>query len=339
MSVSGSFAPPGETASDLWIERSNLNGVLLSAVAYGILFTLTFQTLLLFIQQQKSKTSWMLIGYMFLLFTLATLGFAGNAKFNQQTYIDDRNIPGGPNAFTTEFYSEWINMMSFGSYVVMSWLADGLVLWRFTLIWEKKYWFALFPALMFLGSISSSIALLVSMTRPGADFWTQEAVKFGIAYWSLSISLNIILTTLIAGRIWFTRRRLVQAIGRQDSGTYVSIAAMLIESASLYSGWSMIFLICYARNTPFQNILLPPLGQVQGIAPMLILFRVAQGRAWSAKTLQTTSMSGRRTGNTSIPLTDLSTPGGGSTNSRSGFKISVTTESVTQWEGGKNVDV
>lgn len=81
----------------------------------GILFTLTFQTLFLLIKQPKSKTSWSLIGYISLLFTLATVGFAGNAKFNQQTYIDDRNIPGGPNAFTAEFYSEWINMMSFGS--------------------------------------------------------------------------------------------------------------------------------------------------------------------------------------------------------------------------------
>ncbi|KAF7347027.1 hypothetical protein MVEN_01456100 [Mycena venus] len=339
MSASGSFAPPGETASDLWVERSNLNGVILSGVGYGILFTLTFQTLFLLIQQPKSKTSWSLIGYISLVFTLATLGFAGNAKFNQQTYIDDRNIPGGPNAFTAEFYSEWVNMMSFGSYVLMSWLADGLVLWRFTLIWEKKYWFALFPSLIFLGSISSSIALLVSMTRPGADFWTQEAVKFGIAYWSLSISLNIILTVLIAGRIWFTRKRIVQALGRQHSGSYISIAAMLIESASLYSGWSMVFLICYARNTPLQNILLPPLGQVQGIAPMLILFRVAQGRAWSETTLHTTTISGRRKGNTTIPLTDLSTTVGGPGNSRDGFKISVTTESVSQWDGGKDASV
>jgi hypothetical protein len=52
-------------------------------------------------------------------------------------------------------------------------------------------------------------------------------------------------------------------MGVQNSGQYVSIVAMLIESAALYAVWSTVFLICYARNTPFQNILLPPLGQVQ----------------------------------------------------------------------------
>jgi hypothetical protein len=47
------------------------------------------------------------------MFTLASIGFGGNAKFNQMTYIDDRNIPGGPNAFTAEFYATPVNMASF----------------------------------------------------------------------------------------------------------------------------------------------------------------------------------------------------------------------------------
>jgi hypothetical protein len=36
MSNQSSFAPPGESTYDLWVERSNLNGVLLSAVGYGL---------------------------------------------------------------------------------------------------------------------------------------------------------------------------------------------------------------------------------------------------------------------------------------------------------------
>ncbi|KAJ7107805.1 hypothetical protein C8R44DRAFT_528948, partial [Mycena epipterygia] len=278
------FAPPGESAYDLWVERSNLNGVLLSAVAYGILFTVTFQTLLLFFQAPWAKISWRLVSYITVLFCLASIGFGGNAKFNQQTYIDDRNIPGGPNAFTVQFFGGPINFSSFFSYVVMSWLADGLVLWRFTMIFGNNYWLSLFPGLMFTGSIASSLSLAISVSKSSDTFWGTKSVQFGIAYWSLSISLNVILTCSIAGRIWLVRHR-TKALGTQsNSGQYVSITAMLIESAALYAIWGLVFLICYARNTPFQNILLPPLGQVQGIAPLLILFRVAKGRAWSPTT-------------------------------------------------------
>lgn len=34
-SIPDSFAPPGESASDLWLERSNLDGMFLACVAYG----------------------------------------------------------------------------------------------------------------------------------------------------------------------------------------------------------------------------------------------------------------------------------------------------------------
>lgn len=34
-----SFAPPGESANDLWLERSNLDGAVLGGVAYGMAFS------------------------------------------------------------------------------------------------------------------------------------------------------------------------------------------------------------------------------------------------------------------------------------------------------------
>ncbi|KAJ7493629.1 hypothetical protein FB451DRAFT_446806 [Mycena latifolia] len=290
MSTSGSFAPPNESPSDLWVERSNLNGVLLSAVGYGILFTVTSQTLHLFLRMPKGKVHWGWVIYVSVMFILASIGFGGNAKFNQMTFIDNRNFPGGPNAFTVEYYTAPVNMMAFAAYILMSWMADGLVLWRFTLICCSNYWFSAIPGLMLLGSIASSMAFIISVARSGDTFWSARAVEFGIAYWSLSIALNVILTLSIATRIWISRYRIRKLLGpdARHSSQYVSAAAMLIESAALYAIWSMGFLICYAHGTPLQNVLLPPLGQVQGIAPVLILFRVAQGRAWSLSTVSAT---------------------------------------------------
>src|SRR6266436_4266182 len=47
--------------------------------------------------------------------------------------------------------------------------------------------------------IGSSIALLVETARPGAVFGTKLISDFGIAFWSISVSLNVISTLLIAG--------------------------------------------------------------------------------------------------------------------------------------------
>ncbi|KAJ7430357.1 hypothetical protein B0H11DRAFT_2374447 [Mycena galericulata] len=337
------YAPPGESTYDLWVEQSNMNGVLLSGVAYGcrilgILFVITFQTILLFLKAPKRAIPWGLIAYMSVMFILASIGFGINANFNQKTFIDDRNFPGGPNAFTVADYATTLNMVGFTAYTIMSWMADGLVLWRFTMIWNYNYWLTAFPGLMFLGSIGSSITFIISIIQSEDTFWATRSIQLGIAYWSLSIALNIILTLAITTRIWLVRRRLRNALslGAQNSGQYVSIVAMLIESAALYAVWSTVFLICYARNTPFQNILLPPLGQVQGIAPALILFRVAQGRAWSHDTANVTmsSASGR---NRSIPLSNLTATANEaeSQNVRQGLKINMTSDTVTEWDEGK----
>ncbi|KAJ7744019.1 hypothetical protein DFH07DRAFT_978699 [Mycena maculata] len=327
MSNSSSFAPPGEDGFDLWVERSNLDGVLLAGVAYGILFTITVQTLLMFLRRGRNQIPWGLVTYSVFMFILASIGLGGNAKFNEMTFIDDRNIPGGPNAFTEEFFTTPVNLMAFVAYILMSWLADGLVLWRFTLIWNYQYWLSVFPVLMFLGSVTSSLALIVTTVTTNPVL-AEKSVQFGIAYWSLSISLNIVLTMSIVGRLLFVRRH---AHGTGHTAQYVSIAAMLIESAALYAIWSTVFLICYVRQSPLENILLPAQGQIQGIAPLLILFRVAQGRAWSQHTLDTTTQGGGRS--RGIPLSDFAATSA-SRGTQGDLKVNMTTE-TSQWDGDK----
>ncbi|KAJ7456069.1 hypothetical protein FB451DRAFT_1276952 [Mycena latifolia] len=282
-----SFAPPGETAADLWVERSNFDGNLITGVGYGVLFTITFETLSLFLKLERGKIPWGLVVYVSIMFALATLGMAGNAAFNQMVFVDNRDFPGGPNAFTGAYYSTWVNMMAFTAYIVMNWMASALVLWRFTMFWGTNFWLSLIPLLMFLGSVASSILFLLSIAVPTITTLVTLSVEFGIAYWSLSLGLNVLLSLSIATRILRIRATIIQLVGPGHASQYISIAAMLVESAALYAVSGVAFLICFARNTPLQNVLIGILGQVQGIAPVLIVFRVAQGRAWSTHTVHT----------------------------------------------------
>jgi hypothetical protein len=78
----------------------------------------------------------------------------------------------------------------------------------------------------------------------------------------------------------------------------LGIVAMLVESASLDTVSTLVYIITVGINSPLQNVFLPVLGQVQVrssivvpinsfksnslnlqvIAPMLIFYRVAHGR-------------------------------------------------------------
>ncbi|KAF7290715.1 hypothetical protein MIND_01312200 [Mycena indigotica] len=302
--ATNSYAPAGD-ASNALVEKSFLDGYALGAVSYGILVILTWQTLYSFLSLPRTKMPWGLVTCACCIFTLATIGFGSATKINEEAFIDDRAAPGGPSGFEVSSFASGVNMMGVIAYVVLSWLADGLVLWRFWLIWGSNYTYAVFPALMLLGSIVSSLALIVASFQLADSFWAARSVQFGTAYWSLSIALNVLLTLLITGRILLIRRRIKRSLGPQHAGKYFSAAAMIVESAALYAGVGLLFLGAYVKGSALQNLVFPVLGQVQGIAPMLILARVAQGRAWSQSTVEATAAGGMRGPPATIPLGSL----------------------------------
>ncbi|KIK50249.1 hypothetical protein GYMLUDRAFT_112773, partial [Collybiopsis luxurians FD-317 M1] len=177
-------------------------------------------------------------------------------------FIDYRNYPGGPNQFTIDFYGTPINMMCFAPYTLMTWFADGLVIFRFYVIFDRLPWILVLPLCIYVGTVGAGIAVLISLPNSSDSFWATKVVKLGIAYWAISAGLNIILTACISARLLIARRR-INAIDSRFGVRYISVAAMLVESAALYSTWALVFLITYARNSPVQNLLLPSLGQVQ----------------------------------------------------------------------------
>ncbi|KAF5342598.1 hypothetical protein D9611_002007 [Ephemerocybe angulata] len=280
------YAPPGLSPADLWMERSNLIGLVIAAAAWGVLFTIFVQCIVQLRKTGSSRErhSWALMAYSCLLFTFATLGFVGNTRFIQMTYIDYRNYPGGPNAFGFEQYTLPINMLGLVCYVMMNWFADGLMLYRFMVIYQYKFVLLVLPALIYLGIVALSITMMVFTMTPSIGFWAPISIKAGIAYWSLSIVLNLLITSSIAGRLLKMRSAIRAVLGPKHSSPYTSVLSMIVESAALYTAWALIFMASYAKGDTFQNVVLPALGQVQAIAPLLIIFRVAQGKAWTADT-------------------------------------------------------
>ena len=136
------------------------------------------------------------------------------------------------------------------------------------------------------------VILLFQLTQPDANLWTTTTLNFGIPYWAISIGLNVLVTSMIVARLFMIRRRTSAVLSANHTKTYTSVAAMLVESAALYSITALIFIITYARNSNIQNLVLPVLGQVQAISPLLIMWRVALGQAITRTTLPGTATAG-----------------------------------------------
>ncbi|KAJ7239567.1 hypothetical protein B0H12DRAFT_1189924 [Mycena haematopus] len=318
--MSESWAP-NETAAQLWNERCIFIGQLIGAIGYGVHLTLFCQCVpaLLARKSGRRRNLWLLL-YVFILFTLGNIGNATTFLFAQKTFIDDRDYPGGPGAFFVEQSTEWSAVLCNSAYIVNTWFQDGILLYRFWAIWSRNYYIVVIPALAFLTSMILSAILIAQLCQPGSSFWTAISMELAIPYWAISISMTVILTALISGRLLFMRFRLNKLVGARTSTPYVTVAAMLVESAALYSINGLVFLVSYGVNSPSQNLWLPLLGQTQSIAPLLIILRVAQGQAWSGETAgKLTSLRfgkgfpSTRTTNTGLGSTELGTFGSGPT--------------------------
>jgi hypothetical protein len=135
-----------------------------------------------------------------------------------------------------------------------------------------------------------------------SPYFSSTNVNYTVPYLSLSLALNIIITIVIVLRLLTYRHRITKVLGSDYGTQYTSIAAMIIESAALYSTISVAFLTLFLLNNPISATFIQSLTQIQVstgkwrgvcvandvsqiIAMFLIVFRVAQGKSWSQDTM------------------------------------------------------
>ena len=134
---------------------------------------------------------------------------------------------------------------------------------------------------------------------PTAGFFSSAEGNLNLSSYTISLGMNVILTAMIVGQIFATRSKGRQMFGESYGDHYSSLSAMFVESAALYSLMSIPLLISYGLMHPISQIFLSlnPAAQVSSnpnfpylpvidlapkvISNYLIIYRVAQGRAWT----------------------------------------------------------
>ena len=83
-------------------------------------------------------------------------------------------------------------------------------------------------------------------------FGQVEVIDFGTPFWSLSVSMNVLSTLLIAGRLIYRRRALVESLSRNSPRAYGAEVAIFLESAALYAVAALVYIPMFAKNIPLQ---------------------------------------------------------------------------------------
>ncbi|KAI6169587.1 hypothetical protein EDD17DRAFT_18068 [Pisolithus thermaeus] len=302
--------------TNLWLERSRLDGMMLGAVSYGILLLLTFQAVGAILSRHRNGNGvlyrpW-LLAYVVVTFVLATIGFAANLKYTEMIWIDLRDAPGGPVALIEDELSYWINVMALTwyvyenhgatictlidtfSYFVMEWFMQALLLHRCIVVWNGNRYITIFMTSLFLTMIGTyqaipakevyskancapqALSISVLAGGSGAVFYNLNTQ---LAYLCIEVGMTVAYTLLVSWRLLNFRREVGGLVGSEHLGTYGAAVTMVVESAAMYSVLGIIFIISYALHSNISNLVLLSISHVQAISQLIIIIRVVQGRA------------------------------------------------------------
>ena len=78
---------------------------------------------------------------------------------------------------------------------------------------------------------------------------SQEIVLLGVGFHACSVALNVIATSLIAGRL-LRQRANIRGLGGDDGRLYLTLSAVFAESGALYSVAGLVYIPLYATSSP-----------------------------------------------------------------------------------------
>ncbi|EJD00137.1 uncharacterized protein FOMMEDRAFT_170153 [Fomitiporia mediterranea MF3/22] len=245
-------------------------GAILGSMLYGSYVSLALCNLY-FLFRRGSR---ILPIYTATLLCITTAYIGVTMNYAQKQLIDQ--------PLTHDPISVWPQVLRDVLYSINTWLTDAYLLHRCFIVWNGHFQFPVlfFPMLVYLGSVATSITLLVFTAAPGATYSTRLVQVFGISNWSLSLALNVIVTILIAGRLLWHRSRVRSVLGHNHGQIYTDILVISIESAALYAVFELLVLATFVTNNPTESTFFAIEGIIQVIAPNLIIFRVARGKSF-----------------------------------------------------------
>ncbi|KAF9449976.1 hypothetical protein P691DRAFT_726891 [Macrolepiota fuliginosa MF-IS2] len=265
-------------------EHSYYIGNYLGGILYGLELFLYFLTLR---KLRKHKAGSTRVRRFFAIYStlalvLLTIDISCNAVWGEIMWIEGRELPEGVPQFIATEVSVWYQTLGSTSVVALIFMGDAFLLCRLFVIWGSNWLIMIIPILAYLAAFALAIIQLVVSGKPGGNFFGGKSINFGTPYYAITIGLNIVVTTLIYGRLV----RLIGALNRSTESDkslkfYTNAAAVFIESAALYSIVGIMFLVPYAAQSQTSIAFGQVWAKLTCICPQLIVLRMVSGHAWN----------------------------------------------------------
>ncbi|KAJ6526929.1 hypothetical protein DFH09DRAFT_164755 [Mycena vulgaris] len=143
-------------------------------------------------------------------------------------------------------------------YVTNNLMADALLIYRCYIIWNTV-WITVVPLLLLVATMILGYSIQLPL------------------FFILSLSMNLFVPALVAGRLWWVIRRIRGPSGEVTRRKGRNAMIIILESGLIYSVFVSIHMGFFHFQDPRDEIIYAALGQIVGMVPTLIIVRVGLG--------------------------------------------------------------
>ncbi|KZT01339.1 uncharacterized protein LAESUDRAFT_664142 [Laetiporus sulphureus 93-53] len=291
----------------------NLATVSMEAFFYGIFFVLSVSSIYLLVHRQRqlqgrNATSGlifralcrtpMFIGAVILSVTItAHWALTVTRSFKAFIYYEGGTEP-------LDFYGnlkQLTEVIKTGFLMATLVVGDSMVIYRTWIIWNRRLIVTIFPLCTLAGLTACGVGITYQFTQyyPGENVFVSAAGRWITSDCVFTLCTNVYCTFMIAFRVW----RSHISVKSYSGSNLMGVLATFIESAALYTSWTLFFFISYQSGSNLQFTAVDTWPSMSGIAFMLINVRVGLGWAQTSEKTTTrhtvSAVSGHRSGETS----------------------------------------
>ncbi|KAG1737621.1 hypothetical protein EDB19DRAFT_1909602 [Suillus lakei] len=276
-----------EYSAEIYTEATWLHGAIISAMFYGVVVVVAFMCCRSLLPRIRShatgyRKNIFFLCYVTFFFVLGTMYMAFTMEETQRSFIYNRLYPGGPSAFAKTHFSPPLGI----ALLLANWGADILMIWRCVVVYRDTrlhYVIMVIGCILLTTSVVIGTIWFVIMSSPtkATDGWMS--IRFLFPYTCVALTINIFISLLTVLRLLYHRHQMSKILGPGHGAIYASFAVIIIESASIYSICSLLYLIPFAVQNPLSDAFLQIIGEGQIVASLLIIYRVVEDKAWGKR--------------------------------------------------------
>ncbi|KAI0753226.1 hypothetical protein C8Q80DRAFT_1267643 [Daedaleopsis nitida] len=161
-------------------------------------------------------------------------------------------------------------------------VGDAVVAWRLYVVWGRKLWIAIVPALMIIGEFICGYGSISQWFLPHPN--PVVIAHWGQGIFIISLASNIVITGAIATRIWYMTSRTRRVLNVESRDNYSRAVLLIVESGALIAAAKIIEFTLF-KLAPVDGlnglnalyIVYEVMPQITGLAPTAIVYAVDHG--------------------------------------------------------------